>query len=117
MNIIISTRHTSIPQQTKEYAEQKAEKLGKYYKLGKLEVILDKEAENYCAEFVVSPAKGGTKIVGTAEGAADWFAAIDQASDKVERQVRKVKEKVKSHRVRKHPAEATEVEPEENENE
>lgn len=100
MNIIISTRHTSIPDQTKEYATQKAEKLGKYGRLRKIEVIMDKEAENYCVEIFASPEKGGTPMMGNAQ-AADWFSSIDQASDKVERQVRKLKDKVKSHRVKK----------------
>jgi putative sigma-54 modulation protein len=100
MNIIISTRHTSIPDQTKQYATQKAEKLGKFSRLRILEVIMDKEAENYCVEIMVSPEKGGTPMMGTAQS-ADWFSAIDQASDKVERQLRKLKDKVKSHHVKK----------------
>lgn len=100
MNITIKARHTPIPDHTKDYAEKKAEKLEKFYRVKKVEFIMDKEGDSYTVQIAVSPDGGGTALLGYAEG-PEWFSAIDEAHDKVERQLLKLKEKVKSHRVKK----------------
>lgn len=100
MNINIITKLENITTETKTYATEKGKKLEKFYKLRKLEIFMDMEGEQYSVQFVVSPERGGNTIVGAAK-ASDWPSAIDQASDKVERQLRKHKEKVKSHRIKK----------------
>ena len=107
MNITVSARHSNIPENTKEYAREKAEKLEKYYTLRKAEIIMDIEGDEYIVEVVAIPDHGKGPVVGHSK-ADEWFAAIDQAHDKVERQLRKLKGKVKSHRVKKHKSERTE---------
>ena len=101
MNITISARHSSIPETTKDYAREKAEKLEKFYRLRKIDIVMDVEGDNYIVEIVASPEKGGKSIVSTAK-TPEWFPAIDQATDKVERQLRKIKSKEKSHRMKKY---------------
>lgn len=103
MNINITVRNSEINQKTKNYIESKVQKLGKY-KLRRVEAIAEfegtKNSQNqYKLEIVISPERGGT-IVATARS-GEWSGAIDQAIDKAERQLRKAKEKIKSHRVKK----------------
>lgn len=100
MNITISARNSSIPQNTKDYAHEKAEKLQKYYRLSKISIVMEVEGDNYIIEMVATPEKGGKAAIANAK-ASEWFAAIDQANDKMERQLRKLKERVKSHRLKK----------------
>lgn len=101
MNITLSARHSSISENTKKYAKEKVEKLAKFDKLRKVSIVMDVEGENnYTIEIVVHPERGGKAIVANSK-ASEWFAAIDQACDKIERQLRKFKEKVKSRRLKK----------------
>lgn len=100
MNINITVRNSEVSQETKDYIEEKVQKLNKYA-VRRVETIATKDAQNqYKIEIVASPERGNA-VVGNAK-ASEWFGAIDQALDKVERQLRKIKEKSKSHRVKKY---------------
>ena len=104
MNINITIKNCEITQNTKDYIEEKVEKLDKY-NLRRVDTIAEFEEtkdinSQYKIDIVVSPEKGNT-IVATAR-AGEWFGAIDQVVDKVERQLRKMKDKIKSHRVKKY---------------
>ena len=103
MDIKITSKLDNITQETKDYAVDKAEKLQKYYKLRKVEILMTMEGEKYQVEIVVSPEKGGTIVAQSIS--EEWFSAIDSTIDKVERQLRRLKDKVKSHRLKKHKAE------------
>ena len=99
MNINITTKLQSITQETKDYATEKAKKLEKF-KLRKIEIIMEMEGEKYSVQMVASPERSGNSVVGSTV-AGEWLSAIDGASDKVERQLKKAKDKVKSHRMKK----------------
>ena len=105
MNITLTTKLENISSETKEYALEKASKLEKFHRLRKIEVIMDMEGENYTVQIVAYPDRGGSPIAG-ASNAQEWLSAIDSANDKVERQLRKLKEKVKSHRFKKYKGES-----------
>lgn len=107
MNITLSARHSSISDSTKAYAMEKAEKLEKFYKLRKISIVMEIKDDQYSIEIVASPERGGNNVVGIAQ-ASDWFAAVDQANDKVEKQLRKLKGKVKSRRMKKQKSETKE---------
>ena len=62
--------------------------------------LYDVEGDKYKIELVASPDRGSTYVASSVSD--DWFSAIDQACDKVERQLRKAKEKITSHRVKKY---------------
>ncbi len=110
MNINISVRHEEVTEQTKLYTYAKIQKLEKY-RLQRVEVVMVSEGEKYKIEVVAFPSSRGNQVVASAL-ADDWYSAIDQASDKAERQLRKYKEKITSHRVKKYkpepPSEETE---------
>ena len=99
MDIIITSKTDHITKKTKDYAFDKANKLEKYNNIRKIEVIMDQEGKNYFVEFLVSPERGDILVAKTQE--EEWFSAIDLASDKIEKQLRRLKEKIKKHRGRK----------------
>ena len=100
MNITVSTKIDNIAKETKEAVIEKATKFVKFCKIRKTEIVMDKEAELYVVEFVVSSERGGTII---AKSKADeWPIAIEHASEKIEKQLRRLKGKVKSHRMKKY---------------
>lgn len=104
MNITITAKDERISQSTKDYALEKAEKLEKFYRLRKMNIIMEIEGENYNIEEVATPEKSGTTIQATSQG-TDWLKAIDQANEKMESQLRKIKGKAKSRRLKAQRAE------------
>ncbi|MFQ5861587.1 MAG: ribosome hibernation-promoting factor, HPF/YfiA family [Candidatus Brocadiales bacterium] len=100
MNIIVSGRHLSITDAIKSYAEKKVKKLEKYFdKLIKVQVNLDVESERHRAEMIASAARGSILIAEVIDH--DIYAAIDRATDKLERQLTRHKEKLHKKRPKK----------------
>jgi putative sigma-54 modulation protein len=97
--VTISGRHMEVTEALKNYAEQKAGKLTKYYDLiQEIEVILDAQKDGTKVEIIVNAEHNGTFIAHHDQG--DAYACIDGCVDKLERQLTDHKEK---HRNRKHP--------------
>jgi len=95
--ITISGRHFHVTEPIKNYAEQKAEKLRKYYdRITKVAVTMDTEGNVCKVEIIVSAARGITLVAEARHD--DMYAAVDLAFAKVERQVTKEKERVRSRR-------------------
>jgi putative sigma-54 modulation protein len=85
----------------KSFAEQKANKLLKYYdRIQEIEVIMDAAKDTTRVEMIVNAEHKLMFIAHHEE--ADAYAAIDQCIDKLERQLTDHKEKVRN---RKHPQE------------
>jgi putative sigma-54 modulation protein len=83
----------------KTFAEQKANKLMKYYDLiQEIEVILDAVKDRTKVEMIVNAEHKNMFIANHDEG--DAYACIDACVDKLERQITEHKKK---HRNRKHP--------------
>lgn len=100
MNIIVSGRHLSITDAIKSYAEKKVQKLEKYFdRLIKVQVNLDVESERHRAEMIVSATKGSVLIAEVIDH--NIYAAIDRATDKLERQLTRHKEKLHQKRPRR----------------
>jgi putative sigma-54 modulation protein len=99
MNITFSAKLDNLSDSTKDYALDKAKKLGKFYSLRKVDVVMDREGDDYCIELVASPEKGG-RIVAPAIG-EEWLSVIDSMYEKAERQLLRLKEKKTSHRIKK----------------
>ncbi len=99
MDITISGRHLEITPAIRQYAEEKAAKLPKYYDLIQtIDVILDgHEAKQKRAEVVVV-AEHKNRFVAHHEG-EDLYGCIDQALHKVQLQITSHKER---YRNRKH---------------
>ena len=100
MHVLITARHLDLTSATKEYAEQKANKLVKYYDLIKeIEVTIeDAEKNDYRVEMIVS-AEHRSMFVAHARGSS-IEACVDACHDKLERQITEHKNR---HRNRKHP--------------
>ena len=100
MKIIISGKQLKVTDAIRKYAEEKINKISKYSDaITEVDVVL--AVEDTKSEGRVHKADGlvfasGTKIKIEAEN-KDLYAAIDELSDRLERQVRKYKEKQKDY--------------------
>ncbi len=100
MVITISGRHLDITPAIKQYAEEKAGKLTKYYDLIQgIEVILDgSEAKHKKAELVIKTEHKNTFVA--SHESEDLYGCIDQAVHKAQLQLTAHKDR---YRNRKHP--------------
>ena len=97
MQIKISARHGHLHEATQEYIREKAGKLTHYFqRLMMIEVIVDLKEEEKIVEFLVSAEHKHDFVA--SEHNPDILAAVDLVMDKLERQVRKYKEKIMDHR-------------------
>ena len=100
MKIIISGKQLKVTDAIRKYAEEKINKISKYSDaITEVDVVLT--VEDTKSEGPVHKADGlvfasGTKIKIEAEN-KDLYAAIDELSDRLERQVRKYKERQKDY--------------------
>lgn len=94
MNITVRARHMDITDALREYAENKAGRLDRFYDgVQTAEMILDTEAEHTVAEMVVTGRRKAT-FVATARN-PDLYAAVDQCVDKLAAQLRRHKDRVR----------------------
>jgi len=98
MRIEVTGRRLEITDAINAYAENKCQKLLKFFDgIQEIEVVLDTERrehhEEFSAELIVDVVKHDP-LVSKAE-APDVYAALDLASDKMARQLKDFKEKLK----------------------
>lgn len=106
MQINVTGRHMGISESLKEYCREKSERLARFYdRIQSIEVILDGNNGRHTAEMIVH-SEGAQPFVAK-EHHEDAFAAVDLMLDKIERQIRRHKEKLRN---RKHPPKMTEPE-------
>lgn len=97
MQIKISTRHGHLNDEMQKFIEQKAEKLLRFFeRLTSIAVTVDLENSSKMVEFVVSAEHKHDFVA--RESHTDIRAAVDLVLDKLEKQLRKYKEKVQDHR-------------------
>ncbi|MFQ5825229.1 MAG: ribosome hibernation-promoting factor, HPF/YfiA family [bacterium] len=95
MRINFTARHFKASERLKEYAEKKVQRLKKYYDgIIDCEIILDYEKLKQIAEIAIKVF--GQRLVAI-EKSEDIYKSIDLAVDKLERQVKKFKEKLREH--------------------
>ena len=98
MKIKITHKNTELSQQTREFIEEKSNKLQKFVRVtGEVDVVLKKEKEYVFFSEINLPVKG-TIIHGEAE-AGDVLSSFEEALDRVEKQVKKYREKIVEHKV------------------
>lgn len=99
MLISVTGRHGDVPANVKEYAEEKAARLPRYYdRVHAIEVVLDHEGDHAVVEMIVKAA--GAQDFIAKESGPEARSCIDLLVDKLERQLTKHKEKFRN---RKHP--------------
>jgi len=95
MRVNITARHYKAPDKLREYAENSVQKLTKYFDgIIECEIILDYEKTIQVVEIVMKVHK---QKLFTREKSKDIYNCIDRAVDKIERQLKKYKEKLKNH--------------------
>ena len=99
MIVTISSRHMDVTPAMKTFAEEKANKLNKYYDLiQEIEVIFDAGKDRTKVEMIVNAEHKNMFIATHDEG--DAYVCVDACVEKLERQLTEHKKK---HRNRKHP--------------
>lgn len=97
MNIQITVRNVELTDAIKSYVEKKVSKVKKYFEqVIEIHVVLDVQKNVHIAEILVN-AKG--VFLKGIEKSEDLYASIDLAMDKIERQLVKYKEKLKSKKL------------------
>ena len=99
MDITITGRHMPITDAIEQHANEKASKLSRYYdRLSTLEIIIDKpqDGRTYDVEFIAH-IDGQDHIIARTTN-DDLYHGIEQAVQKMERQLTDLKEKLRSHR-------------------
>ncbi|MCF8031688.1 MAG: ribosome-associated translation inhibitor RaiA [Desulfarculaceae bacterium] len=93
MQIQVTFRHVESSEAVKEYAQDKVGKLQKYLD-GPLEASVTLTVEKHRHEADVNLIASGLKIH-SRETTGDLFSSIDLATDKLEKQVRRYRDKLK----------------------
>lgn len=97
MQIVVKGRHVQVADEVRRYVEEKAGRLGKFYdRVQEIEAILDRSAEQFTVELIVRAGNKHTFVA--SETGPDAFALIDLVTEKIERQLLKLKEKNRNHK-------------------
>ncbi len=96
MKIHLTARHLKLTAPIKEYVDKKVEKASRFNdNIISVAVVLDVSKQRHQAEFIVHAA-GHTFTA--REESTDLYAAIDLASDNLDEQLRRYKERHRDHR-------------------
>ncbi len=99
MNIQITGRRLEVTPTLKDYVESRLHKFEKYsFKIAEVQVILNVEKYRHHAEMTVS--LDGT-VLQAEDETEEMYSTIDRVVDKLEKQVKKYKEKITDHRIKK----------------
>ncbi len=105
MDIAVTFRHMQPTESLRTYAEEKVSKIKKYLDFPiEAHVVLSVEKFRHIAD--VSLSINGTWIKGIEE-TDDMYSAIDQVMDKLEKQVKKYRSKIRSRRTENRKGEET----------
>lgn len=98
MQLSVTGHHVDITPALRSYVESKVDKIGRHFDLvSDVHCILTVEKLRHKAEATVN-VNGGQIYAGSTED--DMYAAIDILVDKLDRRVRKYKEKLVDHHAR-----------------
>ena len=95
----ITGRHMEVTEALRSYVEKKMARLCKYYdRLSEIEVILDEDGLGHRIEIIAKPDNHQSFVV--QQSGDDMYACLDLATDKLERQLTRHKEKSRIHKGR-----------------
>jgi len=98
MEITVSGRHLEVTPAIKEYATSKVTKLPRYFDRVQLIAIIVGKSDHHTFEVeILVEAEHHSKFVGKSLG-PDVYAGIDDAVDKLERQLTDYKERLRSRK-------------------
>lgn len=100
MQLSITFRHMDASDFLKEYAREKVDRVNKYLdRAGEAHVTLSLERHLHNADITIH---SGSWVLRGREKSEDMYASIDLAMDKIERQLKRYKEKLKNYHSRKY---------------
>jgi putative sigma-54 modulation protein len=95
--VTVSSRHMDVTPALKSYADQKANKLLKYFdRIQEIEVVFDTGKDCFKLEMIVNAEHKNMFIARHEDG--DAYACIDGCVDKLERQLTEHKDKVRNRK-------------------
>ena len=99
VKVAVTFRHTQPTEALREYAQEKVHRIGKYFSRPlEAHVVLSVDSRERQVAEIELHAHGST--IHGKEERPDLYSAIDLVMDKIERQVKKLKEKTKLSRRR-----------------
>ena len=102
MQITITGHHVEVTAALRAYVTEKLQKLERHFdRVNSVNVILNVEKLQHQAEATVN---AGGRTIFAAETAKDMYASIDLLIDKLDRQVRRLKDRITDHHHVKHDA-------------
>src|SRR5262245_6230972 len=99
MQLSTTFRHMEASQAVREYAEDRLEKIRKYFHkdpLGAHAVFSVERGFNHVADINITLPNG--IVIKARETTEDMYSSIDLATARIERQVRKWKDKIRDHK-------------------
>ena len=97
LRIDFTDRHESHPSSVKEYAIEKVGRLERYFNgVQHIEIILDQEHGQHSAEVLVSAPQNQHFVGHCSDDSV--MVAVDRVVEKLEKQVKRYKERLKDHR-------------------
>ncbi len=106
MLIKITGRHMDVTEAMRGYVEKKLSRLPKYNnRISEIEVTIIQESLVYKLEMMLKADNNAQRFVVTTSS-EDMYASVDEAVDKLERQLTKHKEKYRSRKGRARTADA-----------
>ena len=99
MQISVSGKQLDVGASLREYVENTLDAaVNKYFEQAiDADVVFSKEAHLFCADIVVNEGTGTNVIIKGQAKADDIYASFDQAADRIEKQLRRYKRRLKNH--------------------
>ena len=97
VSIEVVSRHQNVSDKTRAFATEKAQRLSRYNdRIARVQVHLDEEHSEFLTEIIVHVDSGST-LVGKGS-AGGYRASLDSAFERLERQLKRDKEKRCNHK-------------------
>ncbi len=99
MHLATTFRHMDVSQAVKSYAEERLQKIRKYFQgdpIAAHAIFAVERNHNHMAEFQITLPNG--IVIQARETTEDMYSSIDLAGARIERQVRKWKDKIRDHK-------------------
>jgi putative sigma-54 modulation protein len=98
LRITITAKNIKVTDKMKDYTREKLQKLERYFnRISSIQVVLNEEGLDKVCEININT-ETHNQLSAIVHNRDDMHAAVDLCIDKAHRQVRKVKEKLKSHK-------------------
>lgn len=98
MRVTITAKHVKVTDSIKDYARSKFERLERYFdRIDTVQVLLNRDGKDNVCEINIHT-DTHNQLSAVVHNSDDMHAAIDLCMDKIQAQLKKVKEKLKGHK-------------------